>query len=81
MATTPFNPAVRAVQAAGTAVALARALGITSQAVSQWVRAGRIPLSRVVQVSRVTRIPARELSPAFAEAGADPQHRKGSAVL
>ena len=73
MATTPFNPAVRAVQAAGTAVALARALGITSQAVSQWVRAGRIPLKRVVQVSLVTGIPKRELSPAFADAGADPQ--------
>lgn len=44
---------------------LARALGITQGAVSQWLRAGEIPLGRVVDVSRITGIPLHKLAPKF----------------
>jgi DNA-binding transcriptional regulator YdaS (Cro superfamily) len=43
---------------AGGAVGLARALGITSQAVSQWVRP---PADRVLEIERITGISRHEL--------------------
>lgn len=42
---------------------LARQLGITQGAVSQWVVNGRIPVSRVRAVERITGIPAAKLCP------------------
>ena len=52
----------RALDAAGTQAALADALGITSGAISQW---DKIPLSRVLEVERVTGVPRYVLRPDF----------------
>jgi hypothetical protein len=61
------NPAALAVMAAGSQEKLAQKLGgsLTRQAIALWVRNGRIPLRRVVEVSRVTGIPKSLLSPDF----------------
>jgi DNA-binding transcriptional regulator YdaS (Cro superfamily) len=49
-----------AVKAAGSKAKLARALGITRSAISQW---NRIPVNRVVEVEQITGIPRNELRP------------------
>jgi DNA-binding transcriptional regulator YdaS (Cro superfamily) len=50
----------QAIDAAGGAAALARQLGITVQAISQW---RQVPAERVVAVSRATRVPVTLLRP------------------
>jgi len=50
----------RAIEAAGSACALAAALGVTPQAVSQW---RLCPPRRVLDVERLTKIPRHELRP------------------
>jgi DNA-binding transcriptional regulator YdaS (Cro superfamily) len=50
----------RALLAAGGPTALARELGITSQAISQWLR---VPATRVRDVERITGISRSELRP------------------
>ena len=50
----------QAINAAGGAAALARTLGITVQAISQW---RQIPADRVVAVSRATSVPVTVLRP------------------
>lgn len=50
----------RAKTAAGGVTTLAKALGITSQAVSQWTR---IPPSRAAEIAKLTGIPCHELRP------------------
>lgn len=64
-----INPAVLAVQAMGTQEKLAHALKrpVTRQCIGMWVKRGRIPLSRVREVSAVTGIPKSLLSPDFAD--------------
>lgn len=52
---------VRAIEAAGTQRNLAQTLGITDQAVSQWVKDGCVPLNRIKEVSRVTGVPVGDL--------------------
>lgn len=52
------EPVSRAIAAAGSATALAKALGINSQAVSQWKR---VPAERVLDVERITGVPRHEL--------------------
>jgi DNA-binding transcriptional regulator YdaS (Cro superfamily) len=54
------TPLARAIKKAGTANDLARLLGITPQAISQWTE---IPIKRAPDVSRVTGIPLHELRP------------------
>lgn len=55
------RPAVeRAWTAAGGQASLGRALGITSQAISQWKR---VPVNRALAVERLTGIPRHELRP------------------
>lgn len=56
----PKSPKERAVEAAGGVTKLADALCITRSAVSQW---DQIPMDRVFEVSRLTKIPAHELRP------------------
>lgn len=48
------------VLAGGGVANVGRALGITSQAVSQW---RRVPAERVLEVERLTRVPRHELRP------------------
>ena len=60
---TPKSPIERAVAAVGSQAALARALKITPSAISQWVRDGRVPLTRVREVARISGVPAAELAP------------------
>lgn len=43
------NPVMRVVRAAGSKAALARALGVTDQAIYLWSRAGWMPLPRAKQ--------------------------------
>ena len=72
-----------AASAAGGVAALARALGVTSQAVSQW---RKIPAERVPAVSRATDLPPHLLRPDLyrrplstgpdAEAQAAVEHRR-----
>ena len=50
----------QAIEAAGGAAALARQLGITVQAISQW---NQVPADRVVAVSRATHVPPTVLRP------------------
>ena len=54
------TPLSRALKAAGGPSELARKLGISSQAVSQWER---IPGERTLAVEDITGIPAHELRP------------------
>ncbi len=49
---------------------LARKLGLSQGAISQWIVAGEIPIKRVLDVSRVTGIPANQLHSDFSEAAA-----------
>ena len=43
-----------AIRWAGGKLALARALGVTHAAVSQWVREGGLPSARAIQVERMS---------------------------
>jgi len=42
---------------------LAREIGITQGAISQWLTRGRIPVERVRAIERITGIPACKLRP------------------
>ena len=53
---------LRAIEAAGSSSKLADALGTSRQAVSNW---HDIPLARVYEVERITKIPHTELRPDF----------------
>ena len=61
------NPALLAVKALGTQEKLAKRVNVSRQAISAWIRRGRIPLGRVSDVSKATGIPKKLLDPAFAE--------------
>ena len=53
----------RAVQAMGSQSALARATNVRPQAVQQWVAAGRVSHTKVLDVERVSGVPRHELRP------------------
>lgn len=68
MNATPLSPEAacqKLLSAKGTAAKLARELGITKGAISQW---GRVPAERVAAVSAVTGISAADLRPDLAAA-------------
>lgn len=54
---------------AGGSVGIGRAIGISSQAVSQWKR---VPAERVIEVERATGVPREELRPDLYPAAARP---------
>lgn len=56
------KPLDRAIAAVGSATELARLLGVTKQAISQW-GLRKIPAERVVEVEKLTGIPRHELRP------------------
>lgn len=62
------EPLQRAIDSGGGLAALAGALGITEQAVSQW---DEVPPLRVLAVERVTGVPRHELRPDLYPAPAD----------
>lgn len=66
----------RAVRLAGGQSALARAVGVTPQAVQQWVTQGRISYRKVIDVERVTGVPRYELRPDLYPAQEDEAVRK-----
>jgi DNA-binding transcriptional regulator YdaS (Cro superfamily) len=63
----------RALKAAGGTVALARALGLSHQALGRW---NRVPPLRVIAVERVTGISREVLRPDIYPPGAQPPGRK-----
>lgn len=72
-ATTSATEALqRAIDAAGgTQAALAARLGYTQQAVSEWVRYGRVSRYGVLPVEQATGIPRHELRPDLYPAAAE----------
>ena len=59
----PGSPIDLAIRAAGSISALAQSLGLSQQAISKWKANNKIPLDRVLDVSRVTGLPTRLLVP------------------
>lgn len=59
------NPVIRAVEAIGSQTKLAEAVKVRPQAVQQWVRAGRVPVPRVMEVARAVdfKVTPHELAP------------------
>lgn len=51
----------RAVEMADGAVPLAAKLGVTHQAVFQWIKRGWAPLQRAIQIEGIYGVPRREL--------------------
>lgn len=49
-----MNPLSKAIEIVGGQAALARLVGVTVQAVNQWVRKGRVPAERVIAIERAT---------------------------
>ncbi|WP_082172946.1 transcriptional regulator [Methylobacterium platani] len=60
---TPDEALNLAIRCAGSRVALAKRLGISSPAVDQWVKVGRCPKSRALEVEQVTGVPRYLLRP------------------
>lgn len=59
--TTPDSAVLRVIDAATGGGPLARALGVTHQAVAEWRRQGWMPPKRAVQCEKLYGVPAREL--------------------
>jgi DNA-binding transcriptional regulator YdaS (Cro superfamily) len=49
-----MNPVLNAAKVLGGQVKLAKHLGVTPQAVSQWVSGRRVPLTRVLEIAKLT---------------------------
>lgn len=62
-----LEPIKRAIKAAGTGVALAKMLGVTPQAVSQWAKGAAIAPERIIDIARATNwtVTPHELNPAL----------------
>lgn len=54
METTQTLALAAAIEACGNALLLARAVGVTPQAVNDWKRRGRVPAERVIAVEAAT---------------------------
>ena len=67
------DPKTLAIQRAGGIVELARALGLTRQAVYKWTR---VPIEHVLTIERLTRVRRHELRPDIYPA---PRRRKPAA--
>jgi DNA-binding transcriptional regulator YdaS (Cro superfamily) len=65
------SPLERAVEAAGSKSALARALGLKVQSIQQW---RRIPAERVLDVERATGVPRSALRPDLYPEGREQRH-------
>jgi DNA-binding transcriptional regulator YdaS (Cro superfamily) len=53
----------KAVKEAGGQQALAQLCGVRYQAVQKWLRTGRVPAKRVLQIERVTGVSRHDLCP------------------
>lgn len=53
----------RAVKAADSQSALARALNVTPQAVQKWCASGRVPAERVLEIEKFSGVSRHELRP------------------
>lgn len=60
----------KACEAVGGQVKLAEAVGVTPQAVHQWVTKGRVPPERCAEIERASGIARHELRPDIFEAAA-----------
>jgi DNA-binding transcriptional regulator YdaS (Cro superfamily) len=59
------NSVQRAARIAGGQSALARAVGVTPQAVQKWCAAGEVPPSRALPIEKVSGVSRSELCPAI----------------
>jgi DNA-binding transcriptional regulator YdaS (Cro superfamily) len=53
----------QAIQSAGSQDKLALEIGVTQQAIAWWLRHGRLPAERVLEVERVTGVSRHDLRP------------------
>ena len=58
---TDLTGLARAVEAAGSISALARALGIAHQVANRWVRRGYVPAARALELEVLYGVPAKDL--------------------
>lgn len=57
------TPLLNAIAALGTPYRLARAVGVTHQTIHSWIKAGKVPATRVLAVEAATGISRHELRP------------------
>lgn len=53
----------KAIEFAGSQQKLSILIGISSMAVSKWVKSGKVPTDRVLNVEKLTGVPRTELRP------------------
>lgn len=70
------TPIEKAVAAIGSQSALARAVGVTPQAVQLWVKSGQVSFKRVVDVERASGVSRAELRPDIFEVKKKSTRRK-----
>lgn len=70
------TPIERAVMAAGSQTKLAADLGVTPQAVQQWVEAASVPAKRVLDIERLTGVSRHDLRPDIFGPAPKPDRRK-----
>jgi len=58
-----MNAISLAIEKAGTQKALAKAVGVSTMAVSKWLASGKVPAERVLVVEKLTGIPCYQLRP------------------
>ncbi len=58
-----MTPLDRAIEAAGSQLALAKALGIRSPSISGWYDRKKIPVERVIAIEKATGVSRHELRP------------------
>ena len=58
-----MNPVQKAIDAAGGVAPLARLCKISYEAVRKWQATGRLPVERVLEIERLTKVSRYELRP------------------
>lgn len=65
---TPLNAGLaRAIEAAGSQTALAKAIGRSQATVWEWTQTGRVAAQDAVAIEKATGIPAEQISPTIRE--------------
>jgi DNA-binding transcriptional regulator YdaS (Cro superfamily) len=70
----------RIISAYGGAAALARRIGISRNAVSQWREKDHVPVERVLEIEKITGIPRHEIRPDIYPPPTEAAARPGAAA-